>query len=110
MEELGGVREISKRLGVSRRRVYQLESDPTFPDPAFELEMGRIWFMTDINRWNSDQQHPAKEPTSEPAWVGRRSDAVMASLAELRHVALRKAIRSVDHDGQHSVRRDSTRD
>jgi prophage regulatory protein len=46
-----GSAEIMRRLGVSRQRVYQITSLPTFPQPTASLEQGRIWAAIDVEAW-----------------------------------------------------------
>lgn len=51
VEELVGVAEIAKLLGLTRQRVNQLVRDPEFPQPAAELSAGRIWRLEDVEAW-----------------------------------------------------------
>ena len=44
--------DVAKLLGVSRQRVHQIsDEDPTFPEPAATLSVGRVWERADIERW-----------------------------------------------------------
>lgn len=50
--ELVAVAEIAQMLGVSKQRVYQLlDEDDTFPAPADQLTVGRIWRRADVEKW-----------------------------------------------------------
>ncbi len=55
-EELVGAAEIAKMLGVSRQRVFQLTSRPTFPAPVASLAMGKVWRASDVIGWANDSQ------------------------------------------------------
>lgn len=47
-----GPGEIRERLGwLSRQRIYQITSDPTFPEPYDELRMGKVWRIEDVEAW-----------------------------------------------------------
>jgi prophage regulatory protein len=47
-----GPGEIRERLGgISRQRVYQITSEPTFPQPYDELRMGKVWRIEDVEAW-----------------------------------------------------------
>jgi prophage regulatory protein len=64
-EHLMGAGEIRERLGwLSRQRVYQITSDPTFPKPYDELRMGKVWLISDIEAWLASK---AAAATTEPA-------------------------------------------
>ncbi|MBL7547736.1 hypothetical protein I6A60_07600 [Frankia sp. AgB1.9] len=41
------------RLGRSRTRCYQLTRRPTFPQPAGEPGLGRVWRTADVEQWIS---------------------------------------------------------
>ena len=47
---IGGA-AIARRLGISRQRVHKLAARDDFPTPAHELETGRVWRETDVERW-----------------------------------------------------------
>jgi prophage regulatory protein len=50
--ELMGSHEIRVRLGgISRQRVYQITNSKTFPDPVAELEMGKVWLKSNVEKW-----------------------------------------------------------
>jgi prophage regulatory protein len=50
-----GPGEIRERLGrLSRQRVYQITSNPTFPEPYDELQMGKVWRIEDVEAWIRD--------------------------------------------------------
>jgi prophage regulatory protein len=50
--DLVGVAEIARMLGVSRQRVdFLARTDVDFPRPIAELTAGRIWRLTDVERW-----------------------------------------------------------
>jgi len=46
-----GVQEIVDRLGYSRGYTSSLINAKGFPDPAYELAMGRIWLAKDVEAW-----------------------------------------------------------
>jgi predicted DNA-binding transcriptional regulator AlpA len=51
-EHLMGPGEIRERLGrLSRQRVYQITSDPSFPRPYDELQIGKVWRIEDVEEW-----------------------------------------------------------
>ena len=50
--ELVGIFEIAAMVGVSRQRIDQISrTDPDFPSPIAELHAGRIWALSDVERW-----------------------------------------------------------
>ncbi len=52
MSDLVAVAEIAAMLGISKQRVYQiLDEDDTFPAPADQLTVGRIWRRSEVERW-----------------------------------------------------------
>jgi prophage regulatory protein len=54
--ELVGPAEIAAMLGgLSRQRVYQLTSSPTFPAPAASLSIGKVWRYIEIAAWATEQ-------------------------------------------------------
>jgi prophage regulatory protein len=54
-KHLMGPGEIRERLGrLSRQRVYQITSNPTFPEPYDELQMGKVWRIEDVEAWIRD--------------------------------------------------------
>lgn len=46
-----GVQEIVDRLGYSRGYTSTLINSKGFPDPAYDLAMGRAWLAEDIEAW-----------------------------------------------------------
>jgi prophage regulatory protein len=46
-----GQQEIRARLGYSRQHTAMLVGQKGFPDPAYELGMGRIWLAEDVEKW-----------------------------------------------------------
>jgi predicted DNA-binding transcriptional regulator AlpA len=62
--ELVGPAEIGAMLGgLSRQRVYQLTSSPTFPAPAASLSIGKVWRYDEVAAWASEHGraiHPIK--------------------------------------------------
>ena len=100
MEELGGVREVARWLGISRQRVYQLVvTDPRFPEPVAELEMGRIWRMADIDKWRQPREPAHEASPDQPAWVDMRSDQLMDLLASAQDLVrgLRHRLVRLEH-------------
>lgn len=51
LPRLMGQAEIRERLGYSRQWVATLINSKGFPEPVYELEMGRIWLAEDVERW-----------------------------------------------------------
>lgn len=59
---LVGSAEIRVMLGgISRQRVYQITISKGFPDPYVELEMGKVWLKSDVERWMRDHPRPGAE-------------------------------------------------
>jgi prophage regulatory protein len=46
-----GQQEIRDRLGFSRQYVSTLVNSKGFPDPAYELAIGRLWLAEDVEKW-----------------------------------------------------------
>jgi len=46
-----GQQEIRDRLGYSRQHTWIIIGAKGFPDPAYELAMGRIWLAEDVEAW-----------------------------------------------------------
>jgi predicted DNA-binding transcriptional regulator AlpA len=73
-EQLVGVAEAARVLGVSRQRVHQIvQTNPGFPKPIAELSVGRIWRLGDIKAWveaNPDRQKSGPKGRSAPAAKG----------------------------------------
>jgi len=51
LPRLMGQQEIRQRLGYSRQYTAVLINGKGFPDPAYELAMGRIWLAEDVEAW-----------------------------------------------------------
>jgi len=51
VDTLVGSQELTRLLGVTRARVYQLSTAADFPRPVAVLAMGSIWRLTDITAW-----------------------------------------------------------
>lgn len=51
LPRLMGQQEIRERLGYSRQHTANLIGQKGFPDPAYELAMGRIWLAADVEAW-----------------------------------------------------------
>ena len=51
MDQLVGSQELTRLMGVSRARVYQIASADDFPAPVAVLAMGSIWGLADITAW-----------------------------------------------------------
>lgn len=51
-DDLVGVQEIAKLLGVTRQRVDRItRTHKDFPTPVAELASGRVWKRADIEAW-----------------------------------------------------------
>lgn len=48
---LMGPTEIADRLGWSRQRTYIMTNRYDFPRPRWELAMGKIWWVEDVEVW-----------------------------------------------------------
>lgn len=46
-----GQQEIRERLGYSRQHTAVLINAKGWPEPAYELAMGRIWLAEDVEAW-----------------------------------------------------------
>jgi prophage regulatory protein len=46
-----GQQEIRDRLGYTRQHTWILIGQKGFPDPVYELAMGRIWLTEDVEAW-----------------------------------------------------------
>jgi prophage regulatory protein len=51
LPRLMGQQEIRERLGFSRQYTGILVNTKGFPDPAYELAIGRIWLAEDVEAW-----------------------------------------------------------
>jgi prophage regulatory protein len=64
--QLVGVAEVAKLLGVTRQRVNQLvQSEPDFPEPEATLAAGRIWRREPIEKWA--EAHPRRRDSPRQA-------------------------------------------
>lgn len=74
-----GAGEIGDRLGgVSRQRVQQIIAKPGFPAPYDELQMGKVWRISDVEAWirsnRPDLVDSEPGPTETPARKGPRGE------------------------------------
>ncbi|MGH7642589.1 MAG: helix-turn-helix transcriptional regulator [Candidatus Dormibacteria bacterium] len=68
-QELVGIAETARMLGVSRQRVHQIAgTNPEFPKPVAELAAGRIWRRQEVEAWIG--AHPDRQKSGPK---GRRS-------------------------------------
>jgi predicted DNA-binding transcriptional regulator AlpA len=58
-----GISAIARRLGVSRQRVHVLVTHNGFPAPAHDLDTGRVWHESDVERWIA--RNPRYDHTTE---------------------------------------------
>jgi hypothetical protein len=62
--DLMGISEIALAIGVSPGRVHTIiKNDATFPEPAAELSVGRIWRTEDVGEWAQRAGYPKKKGT-----------------------------------------------
>lgn len=55
--DLVGAAEIARLLGdLSRQRVQQLARTDSFPEPVARLDMGKIWWRADVERWAAEHR------------------------------------------------------
>jgi prophage regulatory protein len=67
-----GAAEIRLRLGgLSRQRVYQITSKPTFPEPVADLIQGKVWLTNDVEEW-MHRYRPDRDGTPSPGDAGTR--------------------------------------
>jgi prophage regulatory protein len=60
-----GQQEIRDRLGYSRQHTAMIVGQKGFPDPAYELAMGRIWLADDVEAWiSANRPALAEDPES----------------------------------------------
>ena len=52
-----GISAIARRLGMSRQRAHKLAERDDFPAPVHELDTGRVWRETDVERWVKRNPH-----------------------------------------------------
>jgi predicted DNA-binding transcriptional regulator AlpA len=53
---LGGLKEVSEYLGISRQRVTELIYNGVFPKPIALLACGSIWNMADIEEYKKTRK------------------------------------------------------
>ena len=59
------VKEIAQALDVTPGRVHQLiRDDPTFPDHATQLSVGKIWRQEDVEAWIAAREAKKAAKTS----------------------------------------------
>jgi prophage regulatory protein len=51
-----GQQEIRERLGYSRQHTGVMVGAKGFPDPVYELAMGRIWLADDVEKWIAEHR------------------------------------------------------
>ncbi len=51
VEDLVGVSDIGRMLGLSRQRADQLAATVGFPRPHGKMGRGRVWKRADVERW-----------------------------------------------------------
>lgn len=61
-----GQQEIRERLGYSRQHTANLIGAKGFPDPAYELAMGRIWLTDDVEAWIAEHRPELAEDPEGP--------------------------------------------
>jgi prophage regulatory protein len=62
---LFGMKELSRRLSVSRQRADKISRRQGFPKPLAELERGRIWDADDVDSWIATNRRPAPDAPDE---------------------------------------------
>lgn len=55
LPEVVGAGELLEMLDVGRARMYQITTHKDFPAPLYELRMGKIWLLSDVQRWALDR-------------------------------------------------------
>lgn len=85
--------EVAEMLHVTRQRVSQLRSNPSFPVPLLELRTGPIWNATAIEKF-------AREWTRKP---GRPTNSSGAAARQLGLIAQAQTDgRAIDHMREHN--------
>jgi hypothetical protein len=51
VQDLGGLSEIAKTLGISRQRAETLTHYEGFPTPVGKLARGRLWDLDAVRAW-----------------------------------------------------------
>jgi prophage regulatory protein len=65
LPRLMGFQEVQARLGYSRQHTTNLVKEKGFPDPVYELAMGRIWLAEDVEAWIAEHRPAlAEDPES----------------------------------------------
>jgi len=60
-DDLVGVAEIARRAGVAWGTVQSWRRrHPDFPAPAARLDMGPVWWWSDVARWTSRERRPGR--------------------------------------------------
>ena len=62
LPRLMGQQEIRDRLGYSRQHTAVIIGAKGFPDPVYELAMGRIWLAEDVEEWIRTHRPDMAEP------------------------------------------------
>lgn len=67
-DELAGLAEIAKMLGVTKRTVQRYIERADFPEPYEHLARGRVWLRVDIEAWAKEHLplrpgRPRKRPS-----------------------------------------------
>lgn len=52
-DELWGVHEIARELGIKRETVYYHLKRDGFPEPVARLAMGPVWRAEDVRAWRT---------------------------------------------------------
>lgn len=61
-----GQQEIRDRLGFSRQYTGTLINSKGFPDPVYDLAMGRIWLAEEVEAWIAEHRPSlAEDPESD---------------------------------------------
>ena len=64
-EHLTGAGEIRERLGrLGRQRIYQITTDPTFPEPYDVLMMGKVGRVADVEARIAEHLPPRERKPS----------------------------------------------
>ena len=64
--ELVVASDIARRLGLSRQRINQLQSQPGFPKPIGRLANSNVWRWQQIERWALDTGREVASGADEP--------------------------------------------
>lgn len=67
LPRLVGQQEIRDRMGYSRQHTSILINSKGFPDPVYELAMGRIWLAEDVEEWIREHRPGlGEDPETDP--------------------------------------------